>query len=80
MEPFVVMAALDEIDSVQDIAFVRNGAKGTEKGTGTTGNAFVILNHCCFGMLVHCDGIDLTGAFTGTLTVADGVIRTDLGT
>ena len=75
----VVIALFDHINHIENVGFVRNGAKGTLIHTGTAGNTLIIVNGCRL-VLVHMQRLDLTCIFTRTSPAVDGSIGTYLGT
>ena len=72
-------AGLHGTDQLEYLGLVSNGTKGAAYHTLTTGNTFFIIDNSSSHM-IRFDSRYTTGRFTGTLFMANSIIRADLTT
>ena len=74
------MAALDEVDSIENEGLIDDCAERALVDTGTAGDALFVINmRCAMLFAAHADGLNLAGLFARTLLVDDGAVRAYLG-
>ena len=67
----------DQIQYIHDKGFIHDGTKRTLADTGTTGNAFIMVDHR-FSVFVHLNCTYRAGTHAGTHYFTDGTKRTVL--
>ena len=72
-------SGLHGTDQLEDLRLVSNRSKGTAYHTLTTGYTFFIVDHGSSHM-VRCNSSNTAGSLTGTLFMANSIIRADLTT
>ena len=70
-----LVALLDSLYKLEDLALIRYGAEGAVDKTLSAGGALVVVDHRA-SALVRADGIHAAGLRAGALNMADGLIRT----
>ena len=76
---FAALALFQEVDDVEDIGTVGDGAERALVHARTAGNALFVVDLCRL-VFVHGDCFDLAGILTGTLAVGDRGKGADLRT
>ena len=70
------MAALDEVDSIENEGLIDDCAERALVDTGAAGDALFVINmRCAMLLAAHADGLNLAGLFARTLLVDDGAVR-----